>query len=123
MKIGYIGSSTAAAAALIAAAQKPAEIAPAEIAAVVSRGGRPDLVGEHLSRVQCPVLLIVGSLDEPVIGMNEQALAQMKPESEKKLVLVPGATHAFEEPGTLEQAARLARQWFQRHLTYGTEVA
>jgi len=112
LKRGLFGSSTGAAAALIAAAELPDKVD-----AVVSRGGRPDLAGEALAKVQAPTLLIVGGHDEVVIDLNEQALAQMQPGEEKKLVIVPGASHLFEEPGTLEDAARLARDWFQRHLT------
>lgn len=110
LKIGLFGSSTGAAAALIAAAEMPDRVA-----AVVSRGGRPDLAGSALPKVQAPTLLIVGGNDEPVIHLNEQALAQMQPEVEKKLVIVPGASHLFEEPGTLEYAARLATEWFQKY--------
>ncbi|HKY53939.1 MAG TPA: alpha/beta family hydrolase [Anaerolineales bacterium] len=110
--IGLFGSSTGAAAALIAGAELPKKVN-----AVVSRGGRPDLAGEFLPKVQAPTLLIVGALDEVVIYLNEEALTQMKPDSEKKLVIVPGASHLFEEPGTLEHAARLARDWFQKHLS------
>jgi putative phosphoribosyl transferase len=109
LRLGYFGASTGAAAALMAAAQRP------EVAAVVSRGGRPDLAGEYLPRVQAPTLLIVGGNDVPVIGMNQQALRQLGA-ADKQLVIVPGATHLFEEPGTLEEVARLAREWFQRHL-------
>lgn len=111
-KIGLFGSSTGAAAALIAAAELPEKVD-----AVVSRGGRPDLAEEALARVQAPTLLIVGSQDEVVIELNEKALTQMKISSEKKLVIVPGASHLFEEPGALEDAARLARDWFQAHLS------
>lgn len=85
------------------------------MAAVVSRGGRPDLAGPALPRVTQPTLLIVGSADMPVIGMNEEALAQMT-QPESRLEIVPGASHLFEEPGTLEQAAGLARDWFQKYL-------
>lgn len=110
LRIGYFGASTGAAAALRAAA----EIGNT-IAAVVSRGGRPDLAGETaLVQVASPTLLIVGSEDYTVIELNEQAFAWMK--CEKKLVLVPGATHLFEEPGTLEQAAEYAGDWFLKHL-------
>lgn len=110
LKIGYFGASTGAAAAL----QSAAEMGGA-IVAVVSRGGRPDLAGETaLSQVTAPVLLIVGSADYGVIELNEQAYALMH--CEKKLKLVPGATHLFEEPGTLEQAAQLAANWFQKYL-------
>lgn len=111
-KVGLFGSSTGAAAALIAATELPEKVD-----AVVSRGGRPDLAGPALPRVQAPTLLIVGDHDEVVIDLNEQALAQMQPGTEKKLVIVPGASHLFEEPGTLEYAARLASDWFQRHLS------
>ena len=108
---GYFGSSTGAAAALIAAAERPQSVQ-----AVVSRGGRPDLAGAALARVRTPVLLVVGALDTPVIDLNRQALAAMPAETEKRLEIIPGATHLFEEPGTLEQAARLAREWFRQHL-------
>lgn len=111
-KIGLFGSSTGAAAALLAAVELPEKVE-----AVVSRGGRPDLANEVLPKVQAPTLLIVGSHDEVVIELNEKALAQMKMGSEKKLVIVPGASHLFEEPGALEYAARLARDWFQVHFS------
>jgi len=109
LKIGYFGASTGAAAALVAAAQMPEEVA-----AVVSRGGRPDLAEDSLGAVRAPTLLIVGGEDEPVIGMNRSALAKLWCE-EKNLVIVPGATHLFEEPGTLEEVARLAAEWFAAH--------
>ena len=109
VKLGYFGASTGAAAALVAAA----ELHDA-IGAVVSRGGRPDLAGDALSSVRAPTLLIVGGDDEPVIGMNRQALSELR--CDKKLVIVPGATHLFEEPGTLEEVARLAADWFKRYL-------
>ena len=113
LRIGYFGASTGAAAALQAAA----EMGDA-IAAVVSRGGRPDLAGEAaLSQVVAPTLLIVGSADYGVIELNEQAYALMK--CERELMLVPGATHLFEEPGSLEQVAQLAANWFSRHLIAG----
>ncbi|MGC8592225.1 dienelactone hydrolase family protein [Acidithiobacillus sp.] len=108
LPLGYFGASTGAAAALRAAAQLGDGIK-----AVVSRGGRPDLTGPAISRVTAPTLLIVGSLDDVVIGMNETAYAELR--AEKQMVIVPGATHLFEEPGTLEEAARLALAWFQRH--------
>ena len=111
LKRGLFGSSTGAAAALIAAAELPDKVE-----AVVSRGGRPDLTGPALQKVQAPTLLIVGGNDEVAIDLNEQALAQMQEGSEKKLMIVPGASHLFEEPGTLEHAARLARDWFQTYL-------
>lgn len=109
MRIGYIGSSTGAAAALVAAAEMGSMIG-----AVVSRGGRPDLAGEALHRVQAPTLMIVGENDYVVLELNEEALAQLN--CEKKLELVPNATHLFEERGTLEQAAAFARSWFLQNL-------
>lgn len=109
LPLGYFGASTGAAAALRAAAQLGDGIK-----AVVSRGGRPDLTGPSISQVTAPTLLIVGGLDDVVIGMNEKAYAELR--TEKQMVIVPGATHLFEEPGTLEEAARLALAWFQRHL-------
>jgi putative phosphoribosyl transferase len=114
MRFGYFGASTGAAAALVAASKMQRAIA-----AVVSRGGRPDLAGDALPSVQCPTLLIVGGDDEPVIGMNQDALARLR--CEKKLVIVPGATHLFEEPGTLKEVARLAANWFTTHLVAGTQ--
>jgi len=108
LRIGYFGASTGAAAALVAAAERPDDVG-----AVVSRGGRPDLAIPVLARVKAPTLLIVGSLDLPVIDMNREALEHLQ--VEKRLDIVPGATHLFEEPGALEQVARLARQWFQTH--------
>jgi dienelactone hydrolase len=111
LKVGLFGSSTGAAAALIAAAELHDRVG-----AVVSRGGRPDLAGSALPKVQAPTLLIVGGNDDTVIDLNEQALAKMRPGQEKKLMIVPGASHLFEEPGTLEYAARLATEWFQTHL-------
>lgn len=110
LRIGYFGASTGAGAALIAAAQRPDAIA-----AIVSRGGRPDLAGEALARVCAPTLLIVGGFDEPVIAMNAEALRKLT--AVKRLEIVPGATHLFEEPGALEQVSRLAREWFTRYLT------
>lgn len=110
--VGYFGASTGAAAALVAAAHRPRDVF-----AVVSRGGRPDLAGASLPLVKASTLLIVGSEDEPVISMNEDAFAQLRME-EKRLDIVPGATHLFEEPGTLEQVATLARDWFQRQLRF-----
>ncbi|HZE71794.1 MAG TPA: dienelactone hydrolase family protein [Pyrinomonadaceae bacterium] len=109
LRVGYFGSSTGAGAALVAAAALGEEIG-----AVVSRGGRPDLAGEALSRVKSPTLLIVGELDYPVIKMNEEAYHRLR--CEKELKIVPGASHLFEEPGTLEEAARLAADWFRRKL-------
>src|SRR5687768_15474623 len=112
LKRGLFGSSTGAAASLIAAAELPERVD-----AVVSRGGRADLAGPALQKVHVPTLLIVGGHDEVVIDLNEKALVQMQPGEEKKLVIVPGASHLFEEPGTLEYAASLARDWFQEHLS------
>jgi putative phosphoribosyl transferase len=110
LPVGCFGASTGAAAALIAAAERPGTIS-----AVVSRGGRPDLAGDDvLPRVKAPTLLIVGSHDEPVIEMNRDAMRQMTAHVE--LEIVPGATHLFEEPGTLEQVERLAAGWFARYL-------
>jgi len=109
LRIGYFGASTGAGAALVAAAQRPEAIS-----AIVSRGGRPDLAGASLPNVQAATLLIVGGNDTPVIEMNQQALAQLR--VEKKLEIVPGATHLFEEPGALEEVARLAREWFELYL-------
>ena len=112
LPLGYFGASTGAGAALVAAAR-----APNAIAAVVSRGGRPDLAGEFLPLVRTPTLLIVGGNDDVVIGLNERALRLLRCPGE--LVIVPGATHLFEEPGTLEEVARLARDWFLRYLIPG----
>lgn len=112
LAIGMFGASTGGGAALVAAAERP-EL----VRAVVSRGGRPDLAGEALRRVKAPTLLLVGSLDVPVIGMNRDAMAQMTGEVE--LEIVPGASHLFEEPGTLEEVARQASEWFLRHLGSG----
>ncbi|MDP8952358.1 MAG: dienelactone hydrolase family protein [Actinomycetota bacterium] len=109
VRIGYFGASTGAGAALVAAAERP-EV----VGAVVSRGGRPDLAGNNLPRVRAPTLLIVGGSDVPVIGMNQEALARLR--VEKRLEIVPGATHLFEEPGALEEVARLAAGWFVGHL-------
>jgi pimeloyl-ACP methyl ester carboxylesterase len=109
LPIGYFGASTGAAAALVAAARRPNEVG-----AVVSRGGRPDLAGQALAEVRAPTLLIVGGSDAQVIELNRFALAQLR--CEKQLVIIPGATHLFEEPGALEEVAKLARDWFQRHL-------
>jgi dienelactone hydrolase len=110
LPVGLFGASTGAAAALVAAAEK-SEL----VGAVVSRGGRPDLAGAHLRKVRAPTLLIVGGDDWPVIGLNEQALRELA-SAEKRLVIVPGASHLFEEPGTLEEVARLAGHWFGRFL-------
>lgn len=110
LPLGYFGASTGAAAALRAAAELAGNIA-----AVVSRGGRPDLAGEEaLRRVQAPTLLLVGGQDDVVIGLNRRALALLS--CKKELAIIPGATHLFEEPGTLEQVAERAAGWFQEHL-------
>jgi dienelactone hydrolase len=109
LRVGYFGASTGAAAALVAAAERPDVVG-----AVVSRGGRPDLAGPALARVRAPTLLIVGGNDLPVIELNRAALAQLH--CEKRLAIVPGATHLFEEPGALDEVARLAREWFEYHL-------
>lgn len=109
LAIGYFGASTGGGAALVAAAQRPDAVH-----AVVSRGGRPDLAGDALPHVRAPTLLIVGGDDVPVIEMNEDAMARMR--SEVRLEIVEGATHLFEEPGTLGEVARLARDWFVHYL-------
>jgi putative phosphoribosyl transferase len=108
LRIGYFGSSTGGGAALVAAAELPDEVN-----AVVSRGGRPDLAGEALPKVKAATLLIVGGRDEVVIELNEKARAQMR--CKVKIDIVPGATHLFQEPGTLERVADLARDWFLLH--------
>jgi putative phosphoribosyl transferase len=110
LPIGYFGASTGAAAALVAAAMR-AEV----VRAIVSRGGRPDLAGPVLAHVRAPTLLIVGENDPEVLELNRRALGQLR--VEKRLEIAPGATHLFEEPGTLEQVARLARDWFVDHLS------
>ncbi len=109
LRIGYFGASTGAAAALMASVKRSQDVG-----AIVSRGGRPDLAGAALLHVLAPTLLIVGSRDAPVIDMNRAALAELR--CEKRLEIVPGATHLFEEPGTLEQVASIARDWFKRYL-------
>jgi len=112
LPLGLFGASTGAAAALVAAAREP------RVSAIVSRGGRPDLAGRKLGVVQAPTLLIVGGDDHDVLELNRQALAQL--ECEKQLAVVPAATHLFEEPGTLDEAARLAAEWFAKHLQLPT---
>ncbi|KTD53698.1 dienelactone hydrolase family protein [Legionella santicrucis] len=109
--IGLFGASTGGGAALGAAAQEPKLFK-----AIVSRGGRPDLAGNYLPQVKTPTLLIVGGNDEVVIGLNQQAMSQMK--CTTRLEIVPGATHLFEEPGTLQEAARLAQKWFDQYLPH-----
>jgi putative phosphoribosyl transferase len=110
LPVGYFGASTGAAAALVAAAELPETIA-----AVVSRGGRPDMAVQALRRVQAPTLLVVGGEDKQVIQWNRKALAQLRCPG-KELIVIPGATHLFEEPGALEEVARLAADWFERFL-------
>jgi putative phosphoribosyl transferase len=109
LRRGYFGASTGAAAALVAAAARPQVVH-----ALVSRGGRPDLAGPALPLVRAPTLLIVGGEDVAVVELNRRALAQLRTEAD--LAIVPGATHLFEEPGALDEVARLARQWFERYL-------
>jgi putative phosphoribosyl transferase len=109
LRVGLFGASTGGGAALVAAARRPEALG-----AVVSRGGRPDLAGEALPQVRAPTLLIVGGDDNVVIELNRHAMRQMR--AEVQLEIVPGASHLFEEPGTLEQVAALARDWFLRHL-------
>ena len=111
LRIGYFGSSTGGGAALVAAAQLPDDVG-----AVVSRGGRPDLAGAALPKMQAPTLLIVGGQDDIVIELNEQARDQMR--CEVKLEIIPGATHLFEEPGALEQVAKLASDWLIDHIAH-----
>jgi putative phosphoribosyl transferase len=110
LPVGYFGASTGAAAALIAAADRPADVS-----AVVSRGGRPDLAAERLPSVRAPTLLIVGGADVEVLNLNQAALERLTAPAE--LAVVPGATHLFEEPGALEQVAELSAAWFTRHLS------
>jgi len=108
LPVGYFGASTGAAAALVAAAERP------DVRAVVSRGGRPDLAGSALARVRAPTLLIVGGWDVEVLKLNEEALARLA--GERRLEVVPRASHLFEEPGAIERVAELATAWFSRHL-------
>ncbi len=115
LNIGYFGASTGAAAALVASVDHQDTIN-----AIVSRGGRPDLAGSSLPNVKAPTLLIVGGDDVPVIEMNEEAMRLLK--IEKKIVIIPGATHLFEEPGTLEEVARFAANWFVSHLIKPNKV-
>ena len=116
LPIGYFGASTGAAAALVAAANHPNSVE-----AVVSRGGRPDLAGEALRRVVTPTLLIVGGRDPLVLELNRKAFAELP--GEKKLEIVPGATHLFEEPGALESVAQLAKSWFVLYLCRANQWA
>lgn len=115
LRLGYFGASTGGGAALVAAAERPDRVG-----AVVSRGGRPDLAGAALARVRSATLLIVGGDDVPVIKLNRQALAILQ--AENALAIVPGASHLFEEPGTLEEVAWMARDWFLRHLVAPQEA-
>jgi dienelactone hydrolase len=110
LPLGYFGASTGAAAALVAAARQPGVVS-----AIVSRGGRPDLAGRLLAQVTAPTLLIVGGSDQLVLRLNREALEQLGT-SHRELVVVPGATHLFEEPGALEQVAELGRRWFAHYL-------
>ncbi|MBE0598075.1 MAG: dienelactone hydrolase family protein [Desulfuromonadales bacterium] len=112
LAIGYFGSSTGAAAALIAAVCRPDSVA-----AIVSRGGRPDLADKFLPQVQAPTLLIVGGFDDAVLDLNRRAFSLLA--AEKEMQIIPGATHLFEERGALEEVARLATEWFLRHLPSG----
>jgi putative phosphoribosyl transferase len=112
LPVGYFGASTGGGAAIVAATLTD------DVRAVVSRGGRPDLAGEALSRIQAPTLLIVGGNDEPVIELNKEAMARMGAKTE--LVVIPGATHLFEEPGALEHVAELAKDWFLTYLPVST---
>lgn len=114
LAVGYFGASTGAAAALVAAASRPDVVR-----AIVSRGGRPDLAGRALPLVKAPILLIVGGHDTAVIGMNQEAMAMLQ--AEKKLVIVPGATHLFEEFGTLGKVSSLAADWFKHYLSGGSK--
>lgn len=116
LPFGLFGASTGAAAALVVAAARPKEIA-----AVVSRGGRPDLAGEALGVVRAPTLLIVGGEDHEVLELNRKAMARMK--GEVRLEIVPGASHLFHEPGALESVAHLAADWFRRHIDRGGDAA
>lgn len=116
LNVGYFGANTGAGAALLAATERP-EV----VGAVVSRGGRPELAGSALSRVRAATLLIVGEKDTAIIESNRKALVKLH--TEKRLEIVPRATHLFEEPGMLEEAARLTSQWFQQHLKSATELS
>jgi putative phosphoribosyl transferase len=116
-RFGYFGASTGAAAALVAATAQP------NVAAVVSRGGRPDLAGASLMRVRAATLLLVGGLDVDVIALNQTAYSKLQQASARELRIIPGATHLFTEPGTLELVADMAAEWFVRHLSPTTHVA
>jgi len=112
LSLGYFGASTGAAAALVAAAERPQLVG-----AVVSRGGRPDLAGPALRYVQAPTLFIVGGEDDTVLALNRKAVAELPKDTKSRVEVIPGATHLFEEPGTLHQVAKLARSWFREHLS------
>jgi len=116
LSVGYFGASTGGGAALVASTQRPDKVA-----AVVSRGGRPDLAGRALPKVRAATLLIVGGDDDVVIELNQSALKELGAAT-KKIVIVPGASHLFEEPGKLEEVARLATEWFTRHLELPPET-
>ncbi len=116
LAVGYFGASTGGAAALVAAAGLPQTVR-----AVVSRGGRPDLARDALTHVQAPTLLIVGELDDEVIELNKNAFKELR--CQKEMDIIPGASHLFEEEGTLEEVARLAAGWFQRHLATAARSA
>jgi len=116
-RFGYFGASTGAAAALVAATHQPC------IAAIVSRGGRPDLAGASLTQVRAATLLVVGGRDVAVIELNRTAYAELRQASTRELRIIPGATHLFTEPGALEQVAQMAADWFVRHLSPTTHVA
>ncbi len=111
LPLGYFGASTGAAAALIAAAERPTVVK-----AVVSRGGRPDMAAHSLSKVQAPTLLLVGGLDDVVITLNRQAYNRLSPEVPKELMIIDGASHLFEEPGKLAYVAKVAAQWFEKYM-------
>ena len=115
LALGFFGASTGAAAALVAAAERPKIVR-----AVVSRGGRPDLAGPALGRVLAPTLFVVGEKDQVVLDLNRLAIAQLPPATEHKLEVIAGATHLFEEPGTLDIASALARDWFRQYLNTGS---
>ena len=124
LRVGYFGASTGGGAALVAAARSAMSTRggePDRVGAVVSRGGRPDLAGAALSEVRAPTLLVVGGADHPVIELNETAYDRLQ--CQKRLEIVPRATHLFEEPGALEEVARLARDWFTRHLPAARRAA
>ena len=116
-RFGYFGASTGAAAALVAATHQPS------VAAIVSRGGRPDLAGASLERVRAATLLLVGELDVAVIELNRIAYSQLRQASARELRIIPGATHLFTEPGTLEQVSQMAAEWFGEHLSPSTHMA